>query len=120
MATHNELGKEGEQAAVDYLIQNDYEILAVNWRYKKAEVDIIAAKDQFLVFVEVKTRSSLYFGSPEEFVNKKKITLLIQAANAYYSEFNCDNEIRFDIIALHKVKNDLKLEHIKDAFYHFS
>lgn len=119
MAEHLELGKEGERLAVDFLIQEGYTIVEINWRYKKAEVDIIASKDDWLVFVEVKTRSSLYFGSPEEFVTKSKIKLMIQAANAYCDEFKCDNEIRFDIIALYKDTKKLNIEHIKSAFYHF-
>lgn len=119
MAKHNELGKEGEQAAVDFLIQGGYEILAVNWRFKKAEVDIIATRDSLLVFLEVKTRSSLYFGSPEDFVTPKKIKLLLQAANAYCEENTCTNEIRFDIVSIYKEKGKFKIEHIQSAFYHF-
>ena len=73
MAEHNELGKIGEQLAIDYLLKNGYKIRERNYRYLKAEVDIIALKENTLVAVEVKTRTSNYFGNPEDFVTKKKI-----------------------------------------------
>ena len=66
MAIHNELGKKGEQLAVDFLQKKGYTILDRNWRFKKAEVDIIAQKEQILAIVEVKTRSSNYFGNPQD------------------------------------------------------
>lgn len=58
MAQHNELGKKGEQLAVDYLVKNNYDIIERNYRFDKAEVDIIAKKNQILAIIEVKTRSS--------------------------------------------------------------
>jgi putative endonuclease len=72
MAEHNELGKKGEQLAIDFLIEKEYKILEKNYRFQKAEVDIIAQKDAVLAVVEVKTRSSNYFGNPQDFVNPKK------------------------------------------------
>ena len=66
MAQHNELGKFGEQEAVNYLIQHGYTILERNWFFQKAEVDVIAKKEGVLAVVEVKTRSSLYFGNPQD------------------------------------------------------
>ena len=68
MAEHNELGKLGEELAVDFLQKNGYEILETNWVFQKAEIDIIAQKDNILVAVEVKTRSSIDFGLPQDFV----------------------------------------------------
>ena len=64
MAEHNELGKIGEELAVDFLTEKGYEILETNWTFQKAEVDIIAQKGNVLAIVEVKTRSSSDFGSP--------------------------------------------------------
>lgn len=72
MASHNELGKLGEELAVEFLQKNAYEILDQNWRYKKAEVDIIARKGETLAIVEVKTRSTDAFGDPQDFVKPKK------------------------------------------------
>ena len=119
MATHNDLGKKGEELAVDFLQKNNYKILDCNWRYKKAEVDIIALKNNILAVVEVKTRSSNYFGNPQDFVNPKKIQLLVEAINEYVTSKDLDVEVRFDIIAILKNKNKFDIEHLKDAFLHF-
>ena len=72
MAVHNDLGEKGEEMAVLFLQKHGYEILERNWRYKKAEVDVIAQKKEVLAVIEVKTRSSNYFGNPQDFVNQKK------------------------------------------------
>lgn len=119
MAEHNDLGKKGEQLAIDFLIKNDYKILEKNYRYLKAEVDIIAQKNDVLAAIEVKTRSSSYFGNPEEFVNPKKIKLLISAIDNYVVERDLDVEVRFDIIAIIQNKKETKIEHLEDAFLHF-
>jgi putative endonuclease len=123
MAEHNELGKKGEDLAVEYLLQNDYKILERNWVFQKAEIDILAKKDNFLAVIEVKTRSSLDFGLPQNFVKPKKIQLLIKAVNAYINDrekdFEDNLEVRFDIIAIHKSEETFAIEHLTDAFYHF-
>lgn len=119
MAEHNELGKKGEQLAADFLIENGYEILDRNWIFQKAEIDIIALKEDVLAIIEVKTRSSLDFGSPEEFVKQKKIQLLLKAVNAYINDREMDFEVRFDIIAIHKNGESFAIEHLTNAFYHF-
>jgi putative endonuclease len=119
MAEHNELGKLGEEMAVNYLQQNGYEILETNWTFQKAEIDIIAKKENTLAVVEVKTRSSLDFGLPQDFVKPKKIQLLVKAVDAYVNEKNLDIEVRFDIIAIHKEHKSFVIEHLIDAFYHF-
>ena len=119
MAEHNELGRKGEQLAIDFLIKKGYRILDKNYRYLKAEVDVIAQKGEILAAVEVKTRTSAYFGNPEEFVNPKKIKLLLSAIDNYVVERDLDVEVRFDIIAIITNKNKTKIEHIEDAFLHF-
>lgn len=119
MATHNELGIEGEKRAVLHLQTHGYKILETNYRFQKAEVDIIAQKDTTLVVVEVKSRTSVEFGNPEEFVNKKKINLLVKAVDHYITEEDLDVEVRFDVIAVLFQKNEVILNHIEDAFYHF-
>jgi len=68
MASHNDLGKKGEQLAAEFLISKGYKIVARNFRFQKAEVDIIARKNNVLAIIEVKTRSSSNFGDPQEFV----------------------------------------------------
>lgn len=119
MADHNELGKLGEELAVEFLRKNGYEILETNWTFQKAEIDIIAQKENTLAIIEVKTRSSLDFGLPQDFVKPKKIQLLVKAVNEYVVSNNLDVEVRFDIIAIHKESKSFAIEHLIDAFYHF-
>ena len=119
MADHNDLGKVGEELAVEFLRKNGYEILETNWTFQKAEVDIIAQKENTLAIIEVKTRSSLNFGLPQDFVKPKKIQLLVKAVNEYVITHNLDVEVRFDIIAVHKEGKSFAMEHLVDAFYHF-
>jgi len=123
MAEHNDLGKLGEDLAAAHLEENGYKIIERNYVFQKAEIDIIAQKDSILAIIEVKTRSSLDFGSPQDFVKPKKIQLLIKAVNAYINDrekdFDDDIEIRFDIVAIHKNGESFAIEHLTDAFYHF-
>lgn len=119
MATHNELGTKGEQLAIDFLVQKGYTILEQNYRYLKAEVDIIAQKKNTLAVVEVKTRSTDYFGNPQDFITPKKIKLIVSAMDHYVVERDLDVEVRFDIIAIIHQKNAFKIEHLKEAFLYF-
>lgn len=119
MAQHNELGTAGEQIAVDYLIEKGYEIKERNWRFKKAEIDIIAQKDNILIAVEVKTRSSDDFGDPQEFLKPKQKNLLIGAMDEYVVSKNVDVDVRFDVIGVIKNQKETKIEHFEDAFFHF-
>ena len=119
MASHNELGKLGEELAVAYLQKNGYAILETNWIFQKAEIDIIAQKENVLAIVEVKTRSSLDYGLPQDFVKPKKIQLLVKAINEYVVSNDLDVEVRFDIIAVYKEGASFKIEHLEDAFFHF-
>lgn len=119
MAKHYELGKKGEQMSIDYLINKGYKILNRNWRYQKAEVDIIAQKENMLVAVEVKTRSTNEFGNPQDFVNQKKIKLLVKAIDEYINQNDLDVEVRFDIIAITKNPSGFEMEHLEDAFFYF-
>ena len=119
MAYHNELGKIGEQLAADYLHRQGYSILERNFIYDKAEIDIIARKEDLIIVVEVKTRNSDFFGDPQDFVTKGKIKLLVKAANEYLVSNELDMEVRFDVIAVLKNKHIEQLEHFENAFYHF-
>ena len=119
MAAHNELGKLGEDLAVEYLKKNGYTILDTNWTFQKAEIDIIARTENILAVIEVKTRSSLDFGLPQDFVKPKKIQLLVKAVDAYVNQKDLDLEVRFDIIAVHKEGKSFAIEHLIDAFFHF-
>ncbi|MFY0602492.1 MAG: YraN family protein [Flavobacteriaceae bacterium] len=119
MAEHYELGKKGEQLAVGFLIENNYTIIEKNWRFQKAEIDIIAQKEETLIAVEVKTRSTNEFGNPQDFISPKKIKLLVMAINEYVIQKDIDVEVRFDIIAVTKNNNGFDIEHLQDAFLHF-
>lgn len=119
MAQHNELGKKGEQLAVNFLLKNGYHILERNYRFDKAEVDIIAQKKDILAIVEVKTRSTTDFGNPQDFVKPKQIQRLVKAVDEYITVNDLDVEVRFDIIAIVKAKKGFDIEHLENAFYHF-
>lgn len=119
MAEHNELGKLGEEMAAEYLRKNGYAILQTNWVFQKVEIDIIAQKGDVLAIVEVKTRSTVDFGLPQDFVKPKKIGLLVKAVNEYIIQNDLDTEARFDIISIYKDKGEYVVEHLEDAFYHF-
>lgn len=116
MAEHNDKGIAGEELAATFLSENGYTILEKNWGFGREEIDIIAQKDDVLVVAEVKTRSSNFFGEPEEFVNRQKQRLLIKAANAYVERKNLDVEVRFDIVSVILTSREKKVYHIEDAF----
>ncbi|GAB4328172.1 MAG: YraN family protein [Bacteroidales bacterium] len=115
-AQHLETGKMGEALAAKHLQSKGYKILEQNWRYEKDEIDIIATDKNILVIVEVKTRSTNYFGEPEESVSRKKQQNLIRATNAYVEQVNWNGEVRYDIISV-VTQPELKIHHIRDAFY---
>jgi putative endonuclease len=117
VAEHNDLGKLGENLATDFLKAHGYTILQNNWRFGSDEIDILAKKENFLIVVEVKTRKSDFFGSPETAVNRTKQKFLIREANAYILKENLDMEVRFDIISIVTRKAEPVIEHIEDAFY---
>ncbi|MDR6299618.1 YraN family protein [Mesonia maritima] len=119
MAQHNELGKKGEQLAVDFLQQKGYNILERNFRYQKAEVDLIAQKDDTICAVEVKTRSTPEFGNPQDFVKPQQIQRLITAMDFYIQQNGLNAEVRFDIVAIIKNKLGTRIEHLEDAFLFF-
>ena len=111
----HELGKKGETLAKNYLSQKNITVLHSNWRWQKAEIDIIAEHNKQIVFIEVKTRRSSRFGNPSEFVSNKKQELMRDAAEAYLEQHNLTNEIRFDIIGIILNSRNKKIEHIQNA-----
>ncbi|MGX1931366.1 YraN family protein [Flagellimonas sp. 2504JD4-2] len=119
MGKHNEFGKLGERKALDFLTKSGYTILCTNYRYRKAEVDIIAKKDDILCVVEVKSRTESFLEDVAESINRKKINLIVMAANQYIEENDLDLEVRFDIVLVLKKGTRFEVEHTKNAFYHF-
>ena len=116
MADHNDLGKLGEELAVQYLVDKGYEILERNWHNVHKEIDIIARDGRFLVIVEVKTRQTDEYGNPDIAVTKKKQRMLIAAANAYIFRNKLDTETRFDIVSIIFRDGEPIIEHVEDAF----
>jgi putative endonuclease len=113
-------GDLGENLAVKYLISKGFKIMDRNVHLGKlSELDIIAKKENILAVVEVKTRSSIDFGLPQDFVKPKKIQLLVKAINEYVISNDLEVEVRFDIIALHREGKGFKIEHLEDAFFYF-
>jgi putative endonuclease len=116
MAMHNELGKLGEDRARAFLLSKGYKIRETNFRAGKLELDIVAEKDNWLIIIEVRTRSTDLFLAPEESIDLRKIKNLVNAANAYIKYHNWRGETRFDIISVIPVGEDFKIDHIEDAF----
>jgi len=119
MAEHNQTGKAGEAIAKAYLQENKYEVLAINWRHRTAEIDLIAQKNNVVSIIEVKTRSSNAYGEPSIFVTKQKQKMMIQAAE-WYCELNqlLNVEVSFDIISIVLRKDGTyTIEFIENAFY---
>jgi putative endonuclease len=114
---HIRLGQSGEMQAREYLTGQGYKILSTNWTFEKAEVDIIAEKEGEVIFAEVKTRRTAFFGYPEVSVDKRKQMHLQRAAEAYLLEKNLSCSIRFDIISI--VQEPAEIFHIEDAFFPF-
>ena len=117
MTVQKELGDMGEQIAFEHLVKKGYRIKARNWRYKNAEIDIIATQNKQLVIVEVKTRSAAIYEEPRDSISDQKIRFLTYAAEAYIMEYEIDLETRFDVIAIKWFgKGKYELNHIEDAF----
>lgn len=111
------LGRQGEQLAYTHLLKKGYHILERNWRFGKEELDIIAKKDELIVFVEVKTRENEYLGDPVEAVTLNKQKSIIRVANEYIISHDIDLESRFDIIGIVHNKKQTRIEHVEDAFF---
>lgn len=117
MAKHIEKGKQGEDLACQYLIEQGYQILFRNWKWDKAEIDIIAMEGDELVFVEVRLRTHAE-DSPELSISNKKTKLLCTAAS-YFADTYTEkkyNTARFDIIGIHFKAGNSELSHHKDVF----
>ncbi len=110
-------GKYGEDIAVEYLQENGYRIISRNWQFLHREIDIIAEKNNQIIFFEVKTRKPGTIIQPYEAVNSKKQRLLVDAANLYLQRNQIDKEARFDIISITMTEKNIKIEHIENAFY---
>ncbi len=116
MAKHNELGKWGEDVATEYLIAKGYAIAERNWRCGNLEIDIIAYHNSRIVFVEVKTRHDPE-SRPEEAVDRRRMSRMVRAADAYIQAKNIPHPVQYDVIAISGTPTDYKLIHFDDAFF---
>lgn len=120
MAEHNDFGNLAEDLAAEFLTAKNYKILVRNFRYQKAEIDIIAEFENLIVVTEVKARGTDFFMEPQEAVTKKKIKSIVLCADFFMRERNIDKEVRFDIITvLPDQSGRLHITHIEDAFQSF-
>ncbi len=116
MAKHNDLGKLGEDLAAKFLQEKGFQIIERNWRFQKKELDIIAYHDNFLVVIEVKSRSTDYFEHPADAITLKKIKFIVRATDAYVEQKGIENEVRFDVVSVIKKEEKYEIEHIENAF----
>ena len=99
------------------ILQRDgFTILETNWHFQKAEIDIIAKKDGFLIFTEVKTRRRKKFEKPSDAIDKKKIALYKDAVGGYLEQYPSEDKIRFDLVNIIIGKDETQIEHIPNAF----
>ena len=108
------IGNSGEQKSCDYLLNHGFSIVERNYRTKDGEIDIIAKTGEILVFVEVKTRTTVEFGNPAEAVNETKIEHMLKTAKYFlYSNRINNKSMRFDVIEVFIYKGRYKVNHIK-------
>ncbi|MGB3468044.1 MAG: YraN family protein [Cyclobacteriaceae bacterium] len=107
------IGENGEKQAFDYLVAKGYEVLEQNYRYRKAEIDLICLYRDTLIFVEVKKRRNNEYGYPEDFVSNAQKRLIMNASDHYIHAINWQRNIRYDIIAI----TGSELLHLEDVFY---
>ncbi|HBC77759.1 MAG TPA: endonuclease [Bacteroidales bacterium] len=118
MSESQTLGQTGEGKAVLYLKESGYKIRHRNWRSGKKELDIVAENNDFVVFVEVKTRTEGFLGKLSDAVSREKQRLMIFAAEAYLKKYEITKESRFDVITVLVKGQTFEIEqHIEDAFY---
>lgn len=114
MTDKMKLGKEGERLAANFLMQKGFEVVSRNFRYRRAEIDLIVRREDWLLFIEVKTRSSSAYGEPEEAVTAKKVRMMYDAAEEYIYSIDWKGHVRFDIISV-KLGNPPEIMHFEDA-----
>jgi putative endonuclease len=109
-----EIGREGENMAADFLVEKGWQIVSRNYRFGRAEIDLIIRRDDWIIFVEVKTRSSSSYGEPEEFVDEFKARKIFEAAEEYIFATNWLGHVRFDVVSI-KLGDPVEITHFEDA-----
>ncbi len=116
MAEHNDTGNKAEAMAAKFLQKKGYEILDQNYTHGKGEIDIVALQTDWLVFVEVRARSEVDHGFPEQTISKNKARLIIKTAENYIYQHDWHGKVRFDIIAI-TVGEKFEIMQFEDAFF---
>jgi putative endonuclease len=112
-----ELGRRGEQAAVDFLKQSGYRIVRTNYRTRLGQIDIIARDKQTVCFIEVKTRRTDRFGRPAEAIGCLKQRKISQVALIFLKQNKLMNyPARFDLVSISTLQKQPRIEIIKNAF----
>lgn len=114
MTDKTEIGRKGEILAADFLVKNGFEIAARNYRFGRGEIDLIVKRDDWLLFIEVKTRSSYDYGYPEEFLEEFQANRIFNAAENYIFDVDWQGNVRFDVISI-KLGKEVVIEHFEDA-----
>ena len=112
-------GKWGEHKAANYLRLRGYRVLAQNFSCRMGEIDIIASKGKYIVFVEVKLRKNADFAEAREFVTHSKQKRIISTAQLWLSQNDCELQPRFDVIEVYApegIGGRVRIEHLEDAF----
>lgn len=114
MKNKSETGREGERLAAEYLVRKGFEIVVRNYRHRRAEIDLIVKRDDWVIFVEVKTRSSTAFGEPEQFVQGVQVKKIFEAAEEFIFSTDWQGHVRFDVISV-KLGREVVIDHFEDA-----
>ena len=118
MGNNIDLGAWGEERALEYLISKDYVLLERNWRYSRAEIDLIVRSESELIFVEVKTRTAPRYLPPSYSITRRKQQLMLDVAAVFMERIGYEAAIRFDVVHILRYSDDhFKLEHFPDAFF---
>lgn len=116
MAEHNRTGAWGEDRVCEYLVAEGYAITERNWRMNHLELDIVAEKDGWIAFVEVKTRRT-EGEKLSDVINQRKISRIVSAANGYLLSHRIELKPRFDVAFVFGTPSDFHIEYIPDAFF---
>ena len=119
MRTKREKGQKGEQIAWNYLKGKGYEMVHQNLRVGHREIDLVVRKDEWMVFVEVKLRSTDFFGPPETMISRKQERNIIEASDIYLKRIDWQGKARFDVVAIIRKKTETRILYIEDAFWPF-
>lgn len=115
MAEHNKLGEWGEETVCQYLVREGYAIVERNWRMEHLEIDIIAEKEGWIIFVEVKTRRT-EGERLSDVMTSRKMSRLVRAANGYLTSRSVELKPRFDVAFVYGTPSSFRMEYLADAF----